>query len=169
MQKKITIYDVAVRAGVSSSTVSRVLNDSPRVAERTRSCVRSAMRELGYVPDRTARTLALGRSGHRQEGQEDEEGYFPSVQANGEKELLRFEGNWEASERDAIRQAISRSRAESVLWLCVKTHVQDANTWIALKLHGACEVVIAGSVHDLATRILRHEDMYLRPDTSPLG
>ncbi|MGW7692390.1 LacI family DNA-binding transcriptional regulator [Streptomyces asiaticus] len=54
--------DVARRAGVSGQTVSRVLNDHPRVRPETRERVRAAMRELGYRPTASARTLASGRS-----------------------------------------------------------------------------------------------------------
>ena len=54
----VTIYDVARRAGVSISTVSRVLNDSVDVSERTRSEVLQAIEHLKYHPSRTARSLA---------------------------------------------------------------------------------------------------------------
>lgn len=52
-----TIRDVAARAGVSHQTVSRVINDSPRVAEATRERVLSAIRDLSYVPSPMARGL----------------------------------------------------------------------------------------------------------------
>ena len=55
---KITIYDVAQHAGVAISTVSRVLNDSPDVSERTREKVEQAIEDLKYHPNRTARSLA---------------------------------------------------------------------------------------------------------------
>jgi LacI family transcriptional regulator len=51
------IRDVAARAGVSVATVSRVLNDSPKVSEETRAKVRTAMRELRYRPNAVARSL----------------------------------------------------------------------------------------------------------------
>lgn len=54
--------DVAELAGVSHQTVSRVLNDHPHVASRTRLRVQAAMAELGYRPNGTARALATGRS-----------------------------------------------------------------------------------------------------------
>lgn len=47
--------------GVSSSTVSRVLNDSASISQRTRQAVREACQALHYVPDITAR----GLSGHK--------------------------------------------------------------------------------------------------------
>jgi DNA-binding LacI/PurR family transcriptional regulator len=54
--------DVATLAGVSHQTVSRVLNDHPNVREQTRLRVRAAIEQLGYRPNRAARTLATGRS-----------------------------------------------------------------------------------------------------------
>jgi DNA-binding LacI/PurR family transcriptional regulator len=53
---------VAGRAGVSGQTVSRVVNDSPRVDPATRARVEKAMSELGYRPHRAARALRTGRS-----------------------------------------------------------------------------------------------------------
>ena len=46
----MNIYDIAELAGVSIATVSRVLNDSPNVAEKTKLRVRGIMEEHGYVP-----------------------------------------------------------------------------------------------------------------------
>jgi LacI family transcriptional regulator len=57
-----TMQDVALRAGVSPKTVSRVFNDDPHVLPETRSKVEHAMRELNYVPNVLARTFRAGRS-----------------------------------------------------------------------------------------------------------
>ncbi|WP_127474288.1 LacI family DNA-binding transcriptional regulator [Microbacterium sulfonylureivorans] len=54
--------DVAARAGVSGQTVSRVVNDSPRVDPGTRARVEEAMSQLGYRPHRAARALRTGRT-----------------------------------------------------------------------------------------------------------
>ncbi|TWD82903.1 LacI family transcriptional regulator [Kribbella amoyensis] len=53
-----TIRDVAARAGVSTATVSRVVNGNYPVAASTRAAVERAMRELGYVANAHARALA---------------------------------------------------------------------------------------------------------------
>ncbi|MFG6503520.1 LacI family DNA-binding transcriptional regulator [Microbacterium sp. P05] len=53
-----TIEEVAERAGVSRSTVSRVVNGSPAVSEVARESVRRAIDDLNYVPNRAARSLA---------------------------------------------------------------------------------------------------------------
>ncbi len=58
---KLTIADVARVAGVSRSTVSRVMNDVPGATEAVRHRVRKVIADLGYVPDPTARALASGQ------------------------------------------------------------------------------------------------------------
>lgn len=57
-----TIEDVALRAGVSTATVSRCLNEPERVSERTRERVLEAVRVLGYAPHFGARALAAKRT-----------------------------------------------------------------------------------------------------------
>ena len=54
---RVTIRDVALLAGVSVSTVSYVLNDSPLINVRTRRKVKTAIQALGYRPNSTARNL----------------------------------------------------------------------------------------------------------------
>lgn len=54
-----TIYDVAASAGVSISTVSRVLNAPERVQEETRATVMAAIERLGFVPRADARARAM--------------------------------------------------------------------------------------------------------------
>jgi len=54
---QVQIKDVAARAGVSSATVSRVLNGDQRVSSARRERVLAAIEELGYQPNRVARSL----------------------------------------------------------------------------------------------------------------
>lgn len=58
-----TIKDVALRAGVTVTTVSRVLNNRGYISDRTRHKVAEAMKELDYVPNEMARSLLRQRSG----------------------------------------------------------------------------------------------------------
>lgn len=58
-----TLEEVAARAGVGRGTVSRVVNGSPQVSERTRVRVMRAVDELGYVPNMAARALVTRRTG----------------------------------------------------------------------------------------------------------
>ena len=57
--KKPTIYDVASGAGVSISTVSRVLNSPDKVEPKTRDRVMSAIDRLGFIPRAEARARAM--------------------------------------------------------------------------------------------------------------
>ena len=58
----ITIADVAARAKVSKTTVSRVLNGKGELDESTAARVRKVIDELGYVPSSRAVGLARGRT-----------------------------------------------------------------------------------------------------------
>ncbi|WP_430868642.1 LacI family DNA-binding transcriptional regulator [Demequina aurantiaca] len=53
---------MAERAGVSRATVSRVVNGSPKVHPSSAAAVRAAIADLGYVPNRAARSLASQQS-----------------------------------------------------------------------------------------------------------
>jgi DNA-binding LacI/PurR family transcriptional regulator len=57
-----TLEEVAARAGVGRGTVSRVVNGSSQVSDRVRAVVLSAIEELGYVPNRAARSLVTRRT-----------------------------------------------------------------------------------------------------------
>ncbi|HLL67669.1 MAG TPA: LacI family DNA-binding transcriptional regulator [Micromonosporaceae bacterium] len=57
-----TLDHVAARAGVGRGTASRVLNGSPQVSPATRRAVEQAISDLGYVPNRAARTLVTQRA-----------------------------------------------------------------------------------------------------------
>lgn len=58
-----TIADVAERAGVGVGTVSRVLNESPLVSDRTRARVLAVIEEMNYRPSFLARGLSTGTAG----------------------------------------------------------------------------------------------------------
>src|SRR5579875_953060 len=62
--RRVTLRDVAEASGVSQSTVSFVLNEVPNqtISPATRERVRTAARDLGYVPNGIARALMEGTS-----------------------------------------------------------------------------------------------------------
>ncbi len=63
MKSKINgIRDVALRAGVSTATVSRAINNPAAVRPEARSRVEAAIVHLGYIPDASARALSSGRT-----------------------------------------------------------------------------------------------------------
>lgn len=57
-----TINDVAAAANVSKKTVSRVINNSPLLSDKTREKVEAVIKELGFVPNLQARAFALRRN-----------------------------------------------------------------------------------------------------------
>lgn len=64
MKKKSTIYDVAKIAGVSPSTISRVMNTPEIVAEDTRQKVVNVIKELAYIPNMMAASMPRRRTNY---------------------------------------------------------------------------------------------------------
>ena len=62
MAARPTLEEVAARAGVSRATASRVVNGGAGVRGPLVERVRTAVRELGYVPNQAARTLVTRRN-----------------------------------------------------------------------------------------------------------
>lgn len=58
-EKTINIYDIAKLSGVSIATVSRVINGSPKVSEKTKQKVMAVMEQESYTPNMFARGLGL--------------------------------------------------------------------------------------------------------------
>ncbi len=58
----VTLIDVAKHAGVSPMTVSRVLNNFPKVRKSTKEKVLASVSELNYLPNQAARNLVSGRA-----------------------------------------------------------------------------------------------------------
>lgn len=63
MTERLNLEEVGRRAGVSRSTVSRVVNGEPNVSPDVRSRVEAVIAETGYRPNAAARSLASNRSG----------------------------------------------------------------------------------------------------------
>ena len=62
LRANVTLEEVALMAGVSRATVSRVVNGSPRVSPTVRLEVQAAIERLGYTPNLAARSLVTRRS-----------------------------------------------------------------------------------------------------------
>ncbi|MDE0361481.1 MAG: LacI family DNA-binding transcriptional regulator [Rhodospirillaceae bacterium] len=113
-----TIYEVSKLVGVSVATVSRVINGSSRVSDKTREKVLSAMRTLNYRPNSIAQSLASNRSNSVGILVPQVHGpVFASMLSEAEEEL-RNAGKFtifatglsdEIKEQEAIRFLISRN------------------------------------------------------------
>ena len=62
MESAKTIYDIAKEAGVSASTVSRVVNNNPGINEKTRKKVQQLLEKYNYIPNEAARGLVTQSS-----------------------------------------------------------------------------------------------------------
>ncbi|MFS0865782.1 LacI family DNA-binding transcriptional regulator [Microbacterium sp. 179-B 1A2 NHS] len=117
---RASVRDVAARAGVSTQTVSRVINDSPQLRPETRARVEAAMAELGYRVNNAAR--ALGTSTTRTVGviASDATLYGPSAGIAALDAAARAADRWiatayaDAADPDSVTEAASRLLAQGV-------------------------------------------------------
>ncbi len=61
-KEKSTIHDIARKLNITASTVSRALNDHPRISDATKKAVQKAALKLNYQPNHIAAALRSGRS-----------------------------------------------------------------------------------------------------------
>ncbi|MCC6565521.1 MAG: LacI family DNA-binding transcriptional regulator, partial [Chloroflexi bacterium] len=61
-KRALSLEDIGARAGVSRSTVSRVVNNDPKVSSATRAKVLQVIEEIGYTPNLAARALVTKRT-----------------------------------------------------------------------------------------------------------
>ncbi len=62
IKKDVTIYDIAEKLGITHPTVSRALNDHPRISSKTKEKVLKVAEELGYRPNYAARSFGTGKT-----------------------------------------------------------------------------------------------------------
>lgn len=113
-----TIYEVSALAGVSLSSVSRVLNEHAHVSDKTKKKVMAAMEELGYRPNSVARSLASNRSNSIGVLVSELHGPFYGDMLSGIEMALRKAGKHavvtaghsiEASEKEGVNFLIDRN------------------------------------------------------------
>lgn len=59
---KVTIYDISKKLNISAATVSRALNNNPKISEKTRALVAKTAKEMNYKQNRLAQALKQGRT-----------------------------------------------------------------------------------------------------------
>lgn len=113
-----TIYEVSKLAGVSLATVSRVINGTGRVSEKTSAKVKEAIKTLEYRPSSAAKSLASNRTDSIGILVSEFHGPFYGVMMSGIEEELRSKGKHgifaaghsdEAREKEGIEFLIDRS------------------------------------------------------------
>lgn len=140
--KKMTIKDIADIAGVSKSTVSRVLDGNPRISEETRKRVFEIINKYGYNPNAAARNLARQKTHavgivmpHGESEfyctsffQELLKGICSTV-TEYNYDVLLTTGN--PSESEAISRLISTSKVDGIILL--RSNVDDENIKMLLE------------------------------------
>ena len=122
---RATIKEVAAVAGVSTQTVSRVVNDRPDVAPETRKKVQEVIRELSYQPSALARSLISQRShtlgvvtaGLRYIGPSRTlSGIASAAEEAGYSLLLKELPNFDSNEITPIFQALLSRHVDGIIW-----------------------------------------------------
>jgi LacI family transcriptional regulator len=139
--KRITIKDVAQAAGVSTQTVSRVMNKSSYVSEETRHKVEEIVEELGYNPSALARSLSQQRSytlgvvtfGLKHIG--------PSRTLNGVADkadelgymlLMKELDNFDTNRLDDVITSLLARQVDGIIW--VAPEIGDNHAWVDARL-----------------------------------
>ncbi len=123
--KNVTIKDVARVAGVSTQTVSRVINNRPDVASDTRTRILKIIADLGYSPNRIAKSLSSGRSytlgvvgfGLKYYGSTSVlRGIEQKANETGFSIILSLMDKYEVDRVDRILQELFSHQVEGVIW-----------------------------------------------------
>jgi LacI family transcriptional regulator len=122
---KVTLEMVAQAAGVSPSTVSRILNGTAVVSDEKREAVDRAIADLGFVPDPVARGLAGGRTRSIGVVTQSMDSPFYGVALRGiEDELdkqgynaLFVSGHWNAAEEQRCLDILRSRRVDGIIVL----------------------------------------------------
>ena len=146
-RSRVTLQDVADRAGVSITTASRVVNDgSRRVGAQLAQRVQQAVAELGYTANLQARAVATGRSSMVGVVVHDiADPYFSSIAAGliavaDARQLLVCMSSTPASEA-AEREYVALMRAQRArAVILIGSRTDDAAARTALGVNGAAFV-----------------------------
>lgn len=155
-----TIRDVAKRAGVAPITVSRVINNSGYVSAQTRARVEAAVEELGYVPNRLARSLRLKRTNTLALVVTDITNPFWTTVVRGVEDAANDAGftvilcNTDESEakQDAYLQVLLQKRVDGILFVPASGAAEPVNR---VQKQGIPIVVLDRRVPDARVDVVR--------------
>jgi len=140
-RKRITIKDVAQAAGVSTQTVSRVMNKYSYVSDETRQRVEAVVDELGYRPSTLARSLSQQRSYTLGIVTYDLKYIGPSRTLNGIADkadelgymlLMKELDNFDANRIDDVIDSLLARQVDGILWAVPE--IGDNHTWVDERL-----------------------------------
>jgi LacI family transcriptional regulator len=138
---RITIRDVARKAGVSTQTVSRVINGRPDVAAGTRERVASVVQELGFRPSALARELIKGKSftlgiviarSRSVSSLLTLSGIISEAKERGYALLLEELPDFTATEVEPIIDMLVSHRVDGILWTIPE--IGDNRAWLDTQL-----------------------------------
>lgn len=153
--QRASVRDVARLAGVSTQTVSRVLNDSPQLREETRAKVLEAMAQLDYRPNNAARSL--GTSTTRTLGvlATDVTLFGPNLAIAELAVAARAAGKWvatayaDAHDDESVHRAVAHVLGQGVDGLVlVAPHVRSRDV-LTERVRNLPVVVMHGGAEDL--------------------
>lgn len=147
MAQRITMADVAQKAGVSIMTVSRVINNKGEISEATRQRVQETIDELGYRPSSIARGLVTDRTGTIGLVVIDNSNPFFSEVARGVEDIAYAEGynvflcntEEDTAREMAVLQSLEEKRVDGVI-LC-SSRLDDHDLKATLQHHSAVVLV----------------------------
>ncbi|MBI5953756.1 MAG: LacI family DNA-binding transcriptional regulator [Chloroflexi bacterium] len=153
-KKRVTIKDVAQAAGVSTQTVSRVMNKFSYVSEETRQRVEEVVEQLGYNPSTLARSLIQQRSytlgvvtfGLKHIG--------PSRTLNGVADkadelgymlLMKELDNFDTNKIDDVITSLLARQVDGIIW--VAPEIGDNHAWVDARMDKIPVPVIFIAMH----------------------
>jgi DNA-binding LacI/PurR family transcriptional regulator len=140
-RKRVTIKDVAQAAGVSTQTVSRVMNKFSYVSGETRQRVETVVEQLGYHPSTLARSLSQQRSYTLGIVTYDLKYVGPSRTLNGIADkadelgymlLMKELDNFNANRIDDVIDSLLARQVDGILWSVPE--IRDNHTWVDERL-----------------------------------
>jgi DNA-binding LacI/PurR family transcriptional regulator len=167
-RRRVTIKQVAQEAGVSTQTVSRVLNNRPDVASDTRQQILDIIDRLGYHPSALARSLIRQRSftlgvvtaGLRYSGPSRTlNGITTQAEARGYSLLLKKLPKFDTNEVEPILNAVLARQVDGIIWAVPE--IAQNHDWLLGRLPHLPIPIIFLTMHQQANLSVVTVDNYL--------
>jgi LacI family transcriptional regulator len=168
VRNRVTIKQVAKEAGVSTQTVSRVINDRPDVAAETRLRVLSVIDRLGYHPSALARSLIQRRShtlgvaiaGLKYTGPSRTlNGITEQAESMGYSLLLKGLPEFDMGDVEPVLNALLARQVDGIIWAV--SEVGTNRDWLQDRLPGLPVPIIFLTMHHRADISVVAVDNYL--------